>query len=463
MQIDPFSSIDELAGSIAAGEILPADLLTMYLERIRRHDPCLHAFTTVAEAGARLQVAESDRPSGKGSCGRALFGIPIPIKDCYHVGGMRTTFNSPMFRDWVPAEDDIFVAKLRGAGAILLGKLNLNQFFSIPSSGDLFPPPRNPWNTDCVTIGTSSGAGTAVAAGLCAAALGGDGGGSVRLPAGQCNLVGLKPTHNLIPYKNPRRITDIGILARTVMDCAHVLGAVASYASPDERFPDAEVPHYARLAAGESDLSQFKVAVPWEYIRSIPLEPEVEESFRQALEVLAKLGLHVYTVDFPELEAYRAATFIILAANGFTQHDQNLHSHWEEYSENSRLNATRGAFVSAADYIRALHVGDAGRARIDGVLERFNLIALPTSPVVTSEAARQNPKLHSVGGNAAYTAPFNVTGHPVVSLPCGMSSVGLPMGFQLVARHYEEGFLLNVSQAYEQATPWHTQRPKDFA
>jgi Asp-tRNA(Asn)/Glu-tRNA(Gln) amidotransferase A subunit family amidase len=285
----------------------------------------------------------------------------------------------------------------------------------------------------------------------------------VRLPAGQCNLIGLKPTHRLIPHKERSEISEIGILSRTVMDCALLLEALASYESDDPRFEDGQTPRYGQQVGGGFDPQSVSIAVPWTYIRSIPLEQEVEDLFEEALRVLTKTGFTVSDVEIPELEVYRNANFIVLAVESYAKHAQNLKKNWSRYPESTRLNAVKGSFLSAFDYIQALEVARAARKRISGILKQHSLIALPTSPVVTSEAARQDPRMHSVGLNATYTAPFNLSGHPAVSLPCGMSSVGLPMGFQLVADFYQEGFLLGAARIYEDSTRWHTMHPPEFS
>ena len=463
MSISPYMSIHELSKGIRNREFLPTELNAMFLDRISKHNQQLHSYINVAEELIKEESKQWDAVAARDTDAGPLSGLLIPIKDCYDVKGLPTTFNSPIFENYNPESDDLFVARLRKAGALPLGKLNLNQFFSIPSDADLIPPPRNPWNTEYVTIGTSSGAGTAVAAGLCVAALGGDGGGSARLPAGQCNLIGLKPTHRLIPRKECSRIGDIGILSRTVTDCALLLEALASYESDDPRFADGRVPPYSLHVSKDPDARKLRIAVPWTYIRSIPLEEEVEASFQEAVKVMASAGFTVSDVEIPELEVYRAANFIVLAAESYTKHMENLKKNWSKYTENARLNAVKGSFLSACDYIQALEVGRAARERISGILKQHSLIALPTSPVVTSEAARRNPQSHSVGLNASYTAPFNLSGHPAISLPCGMSSVGLPMGFQLIADFYQEGFLLNASRLYEESTRWHTMHPPEFS
>lgn len=463
----PFSSITALAGCYRRGETSPVDVTRLFLDRIDRLDPRLRAFITVAADHAMTDAREAERRLQRGD-DRPLVGIPIAVKDSIATRGIRTTANSRVLEDWVPDRDAAAVERLREAGAVIIGKTNLNEFgWSIPREDDLCPPPRNPWNPVLAAVGSSSGSGVAVAAGLCSAALGTDGGGSVRLPAGQMGLVGVKPTHALVSRSgvlHAGSIGGVGVLARTVADAAILLNALASSDAEDSSGDLDAAPRAAAdyVRALNGDLRGVRIGVPWSYIDAIPVEDEVRAAFDAAAAGLGRLGAVIVPVDLRALEHARAANFVVLVAEHYTAHETRLAAQWPRYGRSARLYTAMGAFVAASDYLRAREVGRLVGSDVDAALRETDALAMPTSPVVTAEAARR-PDAHRRGINASFTAPFNLTGHPAFSVPCGISAVGLPMGFQIVGRRYEESTLFHIAHAFEQATTWHTLRPQDPA
>ncbi len=459
----PFSSITALAERYRRGETSPVEVMRLLLDRIDRLDPRLRAFITVAADQAMADAVEAWGRLTRGD-GSPLVGIPIAVKDSITTKGIRTTANSRVLEDWVPDRDAAAVERLREVGAIVIGKTNLNEFgWSIPREDDLCPPPRNPWNPGLAAVGSSSGSGVAVAAGLCSAALGTDGGGSVRLPAGQMGLVGVKPTHALVSRRgvlHAGSIGGVGVLARTVADAAILLNVLASSGGED---PDA-APRAAAdyMQALNGDLRGVRIGVPWSYIDAIPVEAEVCAAFDAAVAGLERLGAMVGPVDLRSLEHARAANFVVLVAEHYTAHEARLAAQWPQYGRSARLYTAMGAFVAASDYLRAKEVGRLVGSDVDAALRTVDALAMPTSPVVTAEAARR-PDAHRRGINASFTAPFNLTGHAAFSVPCGMSAVGLPIGFQIVGRRYDESVLFHIAHAFEQATTWHALRPQDRA
>jgi aspartyl-tRNA(Asn)/glutamyl-tRNA(Gln) amidotransferase subunit A len=454
-----FLSIAELAALYRRRAVSPVEVTALVLDRIHRLDSHLHAYITVAadQAMADARAAERRLADGDES---PWVGIPTAVKDSLATQGIRTTANSRVLEHWIPHRDAAAVARLRGAGAVIIGKTNLNEFgWSIPGSDDLCPPPRNPWNPQYAAIGSSSGSGVAVAAGLAIAALGTDGGGSVRLPAGQMGLVGLKATHALISRVGSLHagtVSDIGPMVRTVTDAAIALDALAVWDPEDPEARPRGQAHYRR-ALGD-DLSGYRIGIPDGYIASVPMEAEVGRAFDQAVADLARLGASVATVDLAALEFARAANFVVLNAEHYAAHEAVLRTHWARHGRSARLYLAQAAFLTAADYLRARQVGRVVGAMVDAALRDVDALVMPTSPVVTAEAARQ-PEAHRRGINASFTAPFNLTGHPACSVPCGVSTTGLPMGLQIVGRAHDEGTILRLAYAYEHATPWHTLRP----
>ncbi|HEV2034250.1 MAG TPA: amidase [Candidatus Dormibacteraeota bacterium] len=440
-----------LAGRrIRDGSLTPTSYVEALIERVRRLDPRLRCTITLAaeNALAAAQVAESE--IGRGVWRGPLHGIPIGIKDCIATAGLRTTANSRVLADWVPADDAPAVAALRGAGAIVFAKLNLNEFaWSIPSEDDLHPPPRNPWSPDHFAMGSSSGSAVAVASGLCPAALGTDAGGSIRQPAANCGVVGLKPTHRLVDASGAfgaRTICEVGPITRSVEDAALLLGALVggrrSYVESLQRPP-----------------VRARVGVPSRHIDVAQPDPQISAAFAEALQVLRQLGMEIVEVEIEGLADAAAADFVVLNAEAFAAHEETLRTRMEEYGRSARLYHTQGAFLSAADYIAALRVGETVRDRVDDTLSAVDVLATPVVPVLTAEAARTAKAQPHTGGGAIFTAPFNLTGHPALAVPCGMSADRIPIGLQLVGHAGGEADLLGLAHAYEQATPWHTMHP----
>ncbi len=454
-----FASIEETGRLYRSGDTSPVALTELLLERIARMDPWLHAYITVAADRALTDAGSAQQRLARGDDG-PLVGIPFAIKDSLATQGIRTTANSRLLEHWIPLRDAAVVTRLRRAGAVILGKTNLNEFgWSLPHEDDLCPPPRNPWNPRYAAIGSSSGSGVAVSAGLAIAALGTDGGGSARLPAGQMGLVGIKATHALISRVGSLHkgsLSNVGPLVRTTRDMAIVMNALAGYDAED---PDAR-PHDPsdHLADIEGGVKGLRLGVPWSYVDSVAVEAEVRVAFDAALGELQQLGALVRHVEMGVLAHARAANFLVLNAEHYAAHESALRVHWALHGRSARLYLTQAAFLSAADYLQALEVRRLVGRAVDTVLREVDVLVMPTSPVVTAEAARQ-PGSHRKGINASFTAPFNLTGHPALSVPCGMSAVGLPIGLQLVGRRYDEPLLLRAAHAYERATPWHTQRP----
>jgi aspartyl-tRNA(Asn)/glutamyl-tRNA(Gln) amidotransferase subunit A len=394
-------------------------------------------------------LAESE--IGRGAWTGPLHGIPIGIKDCIATAGLRTTANSRLLTDWVPAEDAPAVAELRAAGAIVFAKLNLNEFaWSIPREEDLHAPPRNPWSLDHFAMGSSSGSAVAVASGLCPAALGTDAGGSVRQPAANCGVVGLKPTHGLVDASGvlgARTICEVGPITRSVEDAALLLGALIG----------------GRRSYVESlgrPLGRPRIGVPSRHIDLAQSDPQVAAAFAEAIQVLRQLGMEIVEMNVEGLADAAAADFVVLNAEAFAAHEETLRTRMAEYGPSARLYHTQGAFLSAADYIAALRVGERVRDRIDETLSSVDVLATPVVPYLTAEAARTAKAQPHTGGGAIFTAPFNLTGHPALALPCGLSAEGIPIGLQLVGRSGGEADLLWLAHAYEQATPWHTMHPR---
>ena len=455
-----FLSLTEAAERIRSGEISCVELVHGMLERIRNLDPDLRSYTTVAFEQALKSAEEADGALARGEQAGPLHGIPIAVKDVIAAVGMPTTANSRVLQRWVPGEDASFVGKLRAAGAIIIGKLNLNEFaWSIPSESDLHPPPRNPWNSIYAAIGSSSGSGVAVAAGLCFGSFGTDAGGSIRLPSASCGLIGLKPTHGLISRHGvlgARTIMDVGPLARTVQDVAVLLQAVAGYDSKDPDSLHDSISDYPRALT--QGMRTLRLGVPWKEIEAAGVNSEMQAAFETALCHFESVDAEVRPVDLRWMLEARAANFIVLNAEEYSAHEQSLRTRLDAYGLSARMYLLQGAFLSSADYLRALRVRAIVSSEIDRLLEDVDILVTPVSPFLTPDAARE-PMAHRRGSGAAFTAPFNLTGHPALSMPCGVSTVGLPMGIQLVGRRSDETTLLQAAHAFQQHAGWSMKHP----
>ena len=445
-----FLTVAEAGRRIRNGSLSPTGYVESLIARINRLDPRLRCTITVAGEDALAAARAAESEISRGDWKGPLHGIPLGIKDCIATAGLRTTANSRVLAEWTPAEDAPSVAALRQAGAIVLAKMNLNEFaWSIPSEDDLSAPPRNPWSPGHYAMGSSSGCAVAVASGFCPAALGTDAGGSVRQPAANCGVVGLKPTHGLIDSRGslgPPTICDVGPITRTVEDAALVLGALVGGQK-------------SYVESLQQPVATARLGVPRRHVELAQSDPQTSAAFDEALHLMRQLGVETVDVDLEGLADAAAANFVVLNAEAFAAHEATLLRRKADYGRSARLYHLQGAFLSAADYIDALRVGEAIRERVNEALRGVDFLATPVVPVLTAEAARAGKAQPHTGGTAIFTAPFNLTGHPALALPCGMSADGIPIGLQLIGRARGEADLLRLGHAYERATTWHQMHP----
>ena len=441
----------ELASAIEVGDVTPLSLVTGQLERIHRFDGLVRSYITVNSDGALAEAADLTAELEEKGPRSPLHGMPIGAKDNIPAAGMACTYNSPFMREWTPRRDSEAVRRLRNAGAILVGKHNLNEFgWSLPSEDDLVAPPRNPWLPQEYSVGSSSGGGAAVAARLAVAALGTDGGGSIRLPAAQHLLFGLKPGHGRVPSEGVTdgRVSEVSILTRRAEDAAAVLSALLI--DPDDSSAtqrlQRESMHWIEFV--RSQPGKLRVAVPERYTDDVGMEDDVKRAFDATCRTLQDLGHELTLLAKPTLhilhDAVRA-NFIVIAAEHYFDHEGPGKDRGR-YGESAGFYNLPGACLTAADYLHALRVGEQARQAVEEVLVVHDLIVTPTTPVTRTSTAR-NPKTHRRGGNAAYTSPFNITGHPALSIPVGMSREGMPIGMQLVGRVDSEFELLRAGRS----------------
>ncbi len=380
-----------------------------------------------------------------------LHGVCIGAKDSIPIAGMRCTYNSPLMRDWQPKRDAEAIRRLRAAGAVMVGKHNLNEFgWSLPTEEDLTPPPRNPWFPEERSVGSTSGGGAAVAAGLALAAIGTDGGGSIRLPAGQHGLFGVKPGHDDVPRQGVGEgsVSEVSVLARTAAGAAAVLAAMqvdVDGVGGAERLRREPAERAAQVLEGPKAL---RLGVPEGYLQDVGMEDDVADALESVRHVCAELDIEIVGLPRPALDVLHdavRANFVIIAAEHFFDHEGPGRDR-KRYGSSAGFYNLPGSCLTAADYLHAQRVGGIARDAIDAVLGSVDLLLMPTTPVTRTSTAR-NPKTHRKGGNAAYTAPFNISGHPAISFPAGMSREGIPIGMQLVGRRGSEYHQLSVGHA----------------
>lgn len=459
-------SIAEAGALIARRALSPVALTQAYLARIAHLNPTLNAYVLVTEEAAMeaARVAEAEIAGGRYR--GPLHGIPIGLKDLYATRGVRTAGGARTLMGNVPDADATVTAKLARAGAILLGKTNTHEFaFGVTTNNPHFGPTRNPWDTSRIPGGSSGGSGAAVAAGMAAMAMGTDTGGSIRIPASLCGTVGLKPTHGRVSTAGILPLSwtldHAGPLTRTVEDAAIVLDAIAGYDPQDALTAPVPVDDYrAQLGAGGRGL---RLGVPRaDFFAGV--DAEVDAVVESALAVFRSLGATVEDVTLPSLEPWRAAVGDLILGEARHYHAATLRDRADEIGEDVRGRLTRRTDLSAHEFVDALRVRDNAVRTLNTLFETYDALLTPTTRIPASPIEGQTI---IVNGEAVFapnlltpnTNPFNLTGMPALSLPCGFTAGGLPIGLQIAGRRWDEATVLRIAAAYERATDWHLRTP----
>jgi aspartyl-tRNA(Asn)/glutamyl-tRNA(Gln) amidotransferase subunit A len=459
--LPPYQTLAATAGLIRRREVSPVEVTAALLDRIARLDGALHAFITVTADLALSQARRAEAELAGGHHRGPLHGIPIALKDLYDTAGIRTTAHSRVLQDNVPPADAPCVTRLYDAGAVLLGKLALSEFATGSVVEGPFPAARNPWNPEHAPGASSSGAGTAVASGMCLGALGSDTGGSIRFPAAFCGVAGIRPTYGRVSRRGIVALSwsldTAGPLAQTVTDCALLLQAVAGYDPLDPGSAPAPAPDFS--AGRDPDLHGLVVGVDRERCFGPFVEPQTLGAVERALGVLRDLGAEVREIALPLLDVATAALNTIHLSEAHTYHEARIRARPDLYGPTLRAYLRLGALTGVADYLRAQQVRQKIRREMLTALEAVDAIAAPTSVTLP-------PRLDAQGAAAerfsrpSLTAPFSLAGVPAMSVPCGFSADGLPIGLQIAGRPFDEATVFRVAGAYEQATPWHAMHPQ---
>jgi aspartyl-tRNA(Asn)/glutamyl-tRNA(Gln) amidotransferase subunit A len=463
-----YLSLLEVSDLIREKKVSPVELATTCLTRIERTNPTLNAFITVTRESALEQARRAEAEVMRGKWRGPLHGVPIALKDLFDTAGVRTTAGSGVFKDRIPAEDAEVVRRLKAAGAVLLGKTNMQEFaFGGTSIVSYFGAVHNPWKLDYIAGGSSGGSAVAVAAGLCYGALGSDTAGSVRLPASHCGVAGLKPTYGLVSIRGVVPLSwsldHVGPLARTVADTAALLQAIAGYDEQDTTSEHITVPDYSydlMLARRMSQhvvakISSLHIGVLHEFFFA-DLDPEIEASLKEALSVLTKLtaGLRDVTLPANNMEKLRD---VVRAAEAYAYHREYITKTPELYQPLTRQRIQAGANVTAPAYIQGRRDLAEVRRKAEKWFDGVDVLVTPTLPITTPTIA--DPHADDILPAVRNTSPFDVNGWPAISVPCGFTKQGLPMGLQIIGPRGSEAAVLQLAHAYEQATDWHKRRP----
>jgi amidase len=456
-----YLSLDEVARRLKARKVSSVEATKASLDRIARLDPKLKSYATVTADKALVEAAERDKEFAAGKSRGALHGVPIGIKDLCNTAGVATAAGMAIHRTNVPTKDATVVARLRAAGAVILGKLQMTEgaFGSHHPSVD---PPVNPWNAEYWTGVSSSGSGVATSAGLCYGSLGSDTGGSIRFPSAMCGLSGLKPTWGRVSRAGVFPLADsldhIGPMCRTALDCAHMLSAIAGADADDPTAAPNAVPDYA--AAAEAGMKGKRIGVP----KGLHgLDAETAATFAAAAETMKKAGATLVDVTLPgDFERAGYIWVPLCAVETAFAHEKTYPSRAGEYGPVLANLIEAGRNLSALEFARL----QAERASITGGLAKLlasvDLMLLPAIPTTfklsAMAAAGRDPD--QVAGRLRYTAPFDLSGQPTLTLPGGMSKDGVPIGFQIVGRAFSEDTILCAGHAYQKATDWHLKRPQ---
>ena len=461
-----FASAGQLAGLISRKEVSPVEVVEAHLARIEALEPVLNSFITLMPEQAMAAALRAEEEIQGGRYRGPLHGVPLGLKDLYYVKGVKNTFGSRVYDDFVPDYDCTIAERFREAGAVLLGKTNLHPFaFGPTGENDDYGHMHNPWNPERISGGSSGGSGSAAASGQATITMGTDTGGSVRIPSALCGLAGLKPTFGrLSKYGlNPLSWTldHPGPMCRTVEDCALAMNAIAGYDPRDPSSANVPVPDFTSGLTG--DVRGLKVGVPSEYFDA-PVDSQVEAAVRGAINALGELGATVTEVSWPTYLDSAAISTVILMAEATAAHRGTVVTRGSEIYPPARLRLEAGMFFSAADFLRAQRGRTLLEQETRTLLRDVDVLIGPSVPIVAHKIGATSVQIgdRTVGSVPAltqYSRPFNVNGYPSMSVPCGFSEDGLPIGLQIAGRPFDEETVLRVGHAYERATDWHTKRP----
>jgi aspartyl-tRNA(Asn)/glutamyl-tRNA(Gln) amidotransferase subunit A len=460
---DPGSlSLTEASRALRDGTLTSTELVKACLEKIGALNPKLNAYITVLKDQSLAQAARLDAELKKGHTRGPLHGIPVALKDNIDTAGIRTTAGSAVYDDRVPAENATVVTRLLNAGAILIGKTNLHEFaFGGTSATSYFGPVRNPWNLQYTSGGSSGGSAAALAGGLCLGALGTDTGGSIRTPASYCGVVGFKPTYGLVPIRGiiplAPSLDHCGPMARTIEDTALLLKVIAGYDEQD--LTSVQHPPSDYLAELQQSVTGFRIGIPRAPFFDL-LDPDIAQAVDEALRVLSKLSKSQADMSLPPTNDLD--TDAIINAEELAFHEETFKRTPGSYMLQEQHILKGAQSTTAAEYVRSRFKLTELRRTVDNAFQNFDVVVLPTrrhAPRIIESALKREEGEKPSNPENDNTPPFDAYGIPALSLPCGLSSSGIPIGLMLAGPRFSEGKVLALARAYQNATDWHRRTP----
>lgn len=461
-----FTSLGTLAEQLRGRQVSAVEVTGAVLDRIERVGGALNCYITVCGERALAQARALDQLHAAGTYLGPLHGVPIALKDNIQTAGLRTTVGSSIFAEWVPDADATVTSRLKSAGSVLVGKNNLYEF-AWGAPHPRYGPVHNPWDSGRSCAGSSNGSGCAVAAGLAYGSLGTDTGGSVRLPAAYCGVVGLKATYGRVSRAGvvpvSYNLDHVGPFTRTVGDAALLLAAIAGQDPGDPTTPAVPVPDYT--IGLERGVRGLRLGVPRRQAGE-QLDHEIAAAVDRAYRTLEGAGAQLSEVDLPSYEHARTIMWAVGAVEGAEWHRTYLRTRADEYHPVVRTNFEVGEFVPAVEYVHMQRVRQVMIDQMTAVLREVDAILMPTTataahPIGAATVTVAGQEEDVLAALTRYAPLANVTGQPAVALPCGFTAAGLPISFQVLGRYFDEATMLRVARAYERETDWHRRRPPE--
>ena len=436
------------------------ELVRASTSRIERHDAALRAFITPTVERALSEAEHADALFRRGVDRGPLQGVPVALKDLFDVAGVPTTAGSILFAENIAAHDSAVASRLRAAGAVIVGKANLHEWaFGVTNQNPHYGEAANPWDVSRIPGGSSGGSAIAVATGMCAISPGSDTGGSIRIPAALCGVVGLKPTYGRVSLAGAVPLAwsldHAGPLARTVVDAAAALTILAGYDAADPGSVEAPVDDY--VTGLDGGVRGLRVLVPTTHFFD-DIDPEVMRAVRSAVSVLADGGAVIEERALPHTELLRATQRAVIAVEAATFHRERMAANAAAFGADVLERLRAGTTITAVEHAQARRDQSRIRRAWSDILRTYDVIATPTTPIAAPPREGQDA-VAAAARLTANTSPFNLTGLPAISIPCGFTASGLPIGLQLAAGPWREAVLLRAARAYEHATEWHGRHP----
>lgn len=454
-------TLAEISRRIADGKVSPVEVTSAFIQRIEQLEPQINAFITFTPEIALAQAEQAEAEIMAGEYHGPFHGMPIALKDLFETKSIRTTAGADFLRDYIPQEDCEVVRRLRQAGAILLGKLNMHEWaLGVTNENPHYGDCKNPWNTRYSPGGSSGGSGAALAARMCPVALGTDTGGSIRIPSSLCGISGLKPTFGRVSKRGviplSWNLDHVGPMTRNAEDLALTLNVLAGY---DEHDPYATyIPSEDYTAKLKGDVRGWRVA----YVDADPFfqeaDSEVRLAFLEAVETFRQLGAITEPTIIPDARKMGQANGRMTASDAAAYHHQRLAQEPERFGEDVLRRLQWGAETTSTQYILARHQQMLARHWFRQFFSHYDILLTPTTPI-TAPLLRSEDAVERARQLTRFTGLFNLSGLPAISIPCGFDTQKLPIGLQIIAPHWGEARLLRAVWAYQQATTWHKQTP----